>query len=120
MKLSSETLHFLGTGGCGWNKPQLEILGIKWPPRNGWLKDLVGREIAEEDYQKLLELRGAKRNKRGNYRLKPIETELVELPIQDENRPICSKCGKNTVYAKGGPHMDWCEPCLWDSVKDDQ
>ncbi len=116
MKLTHENLHALGTNGAGWNKKQLEILGISWPPKNGWLKKLIGTEIEEEKYQQLLDFRGAKRTKRGNYRLSGVQPELI---ILSQERPICSKCGKNNVYAQGGPHMDWCEPCLWESVKND-
>jgi hypothetical protein len=40
--------------------------------------------------------------------------------ILDERYPLCSKCGENHVYAAGGPHMDWCEPCLWKHIETDQ
>jgi hypothetical protein len=33
---------------------------------------------------------------------------------------LCSRCGKNYVYATGGPHMDLCEPCVWDLTDHEQ
>lgn len=48
MKITSEWLHAQATAGCGWTKKQLAVLGVPSPPRAGWLKALVGREISEE------------------------------------------------------------------------
>ena len=46
----------------------------------------------------------------------PTSRAVEDLPPPAQprgERPLCSKCGQNVVYAAGGPHMDWCEPCLW-------
>lgn len=103
IRLTEDLLHCAGTNGyVGWNKKQLAVLGIKWPPKKGWLKDLVGAEIEIEKYEQLLALR----------RKKPGEI----IHHFDRNKVICAKCGVNNVYATGGPHMDWCEPCLWASL----
>ena len=45
IKLTHDNLHALGTNGKGFNKNQLHILGISWPPKGGWLKQLIGTEI---------------------------------------------------------------------------
>jgi hypothetical protein len=36
-------------------RAQLEVLGISWPPRAGWLHELVGTEISDEDAKKFIE-----------------------------------------------------------------
>jgi len=30
-----------------WTKPQIEALGIDWPPRKGWIDRVVGKELSE-------------------------------------------------------------------------
>jgi hypothetical protein len=47
----------------GWNKHQLELLGIKWPPQKGWLSKLVGQEVSDSDWSKVMQLRGIKSRK---------------------------------------------------------
>jgi hypothetical protein len=110
--LTSENLHRVGTNGCGFNRDQLALLGIKWPPRNGWLKDLIGREIDEEKFSEIEALKG--RRKRKN----TPSVVMEELPLFNSDKPICTKCGVNRVYAQGGTHIEWCEPCVWEFVKE--
>lgn len=55
----SSTTH---TGA--WNKKQLEVLGISWPPKHGWLHGMIGSEISDEKYQKFLSLQ---RIRKGNH-----------------------------------------------------
>jgi len=62
IKLTDENLHALGTNGKGFNKKQLSVLGISWPPKGGWLKKLIGTEITNIQYQTILSLRNAKQN----------------------------------------------------------
>lgn len=38
----------------GYTKAQLNILGIDWPPPNGWLKSLIGKSISDADYNKYI------------------------------------------------------------------
>lgn len=32
-----------------WTKPQIEVLGIKWPPTAGWMNRVIGTEISNEN-----------------------------------------------------------------------
>ena len=32
-----------------WTKPQIEALGIDWPPRKGWIDRVVGKEIRPDN-----------------------------------------------------------------------
>jgi hypothetical protein len=43
--------------GHSWNAEQIAILGIKWPPRKGWIVDLIGKEIPDESYERFLAAR---------------------------------------------------------------
>jgi len=43
--------------GGGWSGAQLEAIGEKWPPRRGWLKRAIGREIDDKQRQAFEESR---------------------------------------------------------------
>jgi len=38
----------------GYNKKQLEILGVEWPPQKGWKSALIGTIISQKQYQNFL------------------------------------------------------------------
>ncbi len=43
----------------------------------------------------------------------PVTAELFSY-----DKRICTKCGVNEIYVDIRT-MDWCEPCIWEFVKDD-
>lgn len=64
MILTSGLLHEVSTNGdSGWNREQLEFLGVAWPPKRGWISELVGKEIEEEKWAMVDRLRGVRRKK---------------------------------------------------------
>ena len=40
------------------NRQQLKLLGVNWPPKKGWTKELIGAEIDNKTYDRLLSLKG--------------------------------------------------------------
>ena len=52
----------LNTSCIALNKEQLELLGIDWPPKNGWIKTLIGLEINILEHDELLRLKDKKLN----------------------------------------------------------
>jgi len=32
-----------------WTSSQLEILGIKWPPKKGWMSQCLGKILTDEE-----------------------------------------------------------------------
>lgn len=60
MKLTHKMIHEASTNDCGWNWIQLRILGVGWPPRNGWLSKLIGVEVDERTWDLFKKLRGIK------------------------------------------------------------
>src|ERR1700687_3456279 len=42
----------------GWNRAQLETLGVSWPPRAKWISRIVGRGISDEAGEDFIALRG--------------------------------------------------------------
>lgn len=33
-----------------WRKVQLDALGLSWPPPHGWMKQVVGMELTNEQF----------------------------------------------------------------------
>lgn len=54
MVLKKEHIDSLETGNGGFNKKTLALFGVTWPPKKGWKKRVVGREINEAKYIDLL------------------------------------------------------------------
>jgi len=42
----------------GWNRSQLAILGVPWPPPSGWKNRVSGKTISATDAKRFLALRG--------------------------------------------------------------
>lgn len=58
--LTYSKLQSLGTlrPGIALNSYQLRLLGIVWPPKPGWVSGVLDREIPDELFRLLMELRG--------------------------------------------------------------
>lgn len=53
--LTSKMLHDASTKGYhGFNAKQLKVIGLKWPPKKGWLKSLVGTQMLASQYRKFV------------------------------------------------------------------
>lgn len=61
MKLTREIIHSAGTLGMGFNRHQLALLGVKWPPKKGWLSRLVGTEVSDDVWEKVMRLKSVRR-----------------------------------------------------------
>ncbi len=48
MKITLEWLNANRTARGGFNRYQVEALGLIWPPEHDWLRRQVGREITED------------------------------------------------------------------------
>lgn len=58
--LTSALLHSGATGGSGWTKKQLAVLGVGWPAEGGWLQFLCGKSIPMWQWKKFLSLKGVR------------------------------------------------------------
>lgn len=59
MILSGDDLDKLRTPRGGYTRKTLEAIGIKWPPRKGWRKKLIGQEIDDEAWETAIHIAGA-------------------------------------------------------------
>lgn len=50
MKLTHELLMQYRTPAGLWRKVQLDALGLSWPPPHGWMKQVVGMELTNEQF----------------------------------------------------------------------
>lgn len=57
VRLTREFIHAAKSDAGGWNRKQLKVVGIDWPPRKGWIQRLEGVEISEEQARKFVEFR---------------------------------------------------------------
>lgn len=75
MILTDELLRSVATNGySGWNRKQLELLGVNWPPKSGWLYRLCGTEIPDDRWEVIKQLRGARLSKKKNRHQAPSES----------------------------------------------
>jgi hypothetical protein len=59
IRLNRRLIHSAGSyGGNGFNRAQLDLLNVNWPPKTGWVEWLDGQEIDAETWRKVLSLKG--------------------------------------------------------------
>jgi hypothetical protein len=60
MILTHKLLMAASTNHGGFNRMQMDLLKVPWPPRHGWLDNLVGTYCPDETWQTVMELRHVK------------------------------------------------------------
>ena len=71
MRLTREILHSAAPGG--FNHEQIRLLGVPIPEKKGWLLTLVGKEISDDTWAKVVRLNGVGKKELRNSR-KAIDT----------------------------------------------
>ena len=49
MRLTHEHLKQSMSEGGGFNKQQLELLGVEWPPLKGWQRSIIGMDFSDDE-----------------------------------------------------------------------
>ena len=78
MKITEEFIEKIASPRGGWNRPQLALLGVDWPPERGWKRRILGKEISEETAKRLEDLRDTTPKQR-----RAIEAGQADL-LQDD------------------------------------
>jgi hypothetical protein len=86
MKLTWENIHAAATKGCGFTGAQLAVLGITWPPRKGWLRNLIGKEITDAQYEAFKDAGNTYVNRHGKIRRRGQPAAFKWS--QQDNRPF--------------------------------
>ena len=55
IKLTEDLIRAGESTKGGYNKKQLAILDVAWPPSKGWKSATIGKSIRKEDYQQFLD-----------------------------------------------------------------
>lgn len=85
MKITATLLDAGKSIRGGWNRKQMDILGVSWPPREGWQRSVIGKDISGDDAERYLALRGTV--KRDSNRRSPVKNLLPfprGFPAKDE------------------------------------
>ena len=77
MKITESLLESGKSIRGGWNRKQMDILGVDWPVREGWQRSVIGKEISGDEAERYLALRGV--TKRYPNRRSPV-TNLLPFP----------------------------------------
>lgn len=56
MILSKQAIDQGRSDRGGLNREQLAILGVSWPPKHGWERRIIGKEISVREYDEFLRL----------------------------------------------------------------
>jgi len=93
MRVTREWIMDQRSPAGGWNRAQLKALGTGWPPRHGWLRNLLGRTISDETARRVEALRGKRTEKEPQPML--IETPPPETaPSEREDRVFMDRSRK--------------------------
>ena len=49
MEITKEYILENRTKGGSWTRSQIVSLGISWPPAGGWMQEVIGNELSEEN-----------------------------------------------------------------------
>jgi hypothetical protein len=60
MTVTKDFLLLGRTANGGYTKAQLTLLGVQWPPRRGWTRRIIGKEISIDTANRFLEERDRK------------------------------------------------------------
>ena len=54
LRITDKLLSTILTKGCGLPRRKALLLGLKYPPKRGWKKKVIGREISKELLRELI------------------------------------------------------------------
>lgn len=58
MEITEQLIRDGASKRNGWNRAQLKIIGVEWPPAHGWIAKTVGQSISKEQADEFIQLRG--------------------------------------------------------------
>lgn len=57
-EVTEEWVKAFQSGNRGWNRAQLECIGVEWPPQKGWIQRIEGTSISEVAKARFEQLKG--------------------------------------------------------------
>jgi predicted oxidoreductase len=86
-KVTENWIKAYQNGSGGWNRAQLESIGVEWPPMHGWIRRAEGKSISEVAKARFEMLKGR------TLRVQRQERRSAQLPRFPEGSrgPRCDK-----------------------------
>jgi hypothetical protein len=113
--LTHENLHGCATRWHGFTRAQCQIMGVHWPPPRGWLRDLIGKRIPVEQFERFREARlrcvqarAKTLGRRAEAKARTMNGDNPWLAISFSIKKMCTRCGANRCYLD----LDICEACV--------
>lgn len=79
MLITKELILKNRTKNGAWTRDQLQALGVKWPPKHGWMNRVIGKPISSDNLRRLEEKSTAKE-------VKSINSGMLNFDITDEQQ----------------------------------
>jgi hypothetical protein len=61
MILTRDLVYSVQSENGGWNKNQLQLMGVQWPLVSGWIDTILQRSIPDEHWEQVKALAGVRR-----------------------------------------------------------
>lgn len=58
VELTDEMIEAGKSDAGGWNREQLALIGVAWPPPKGWKRSVLGKHVERETLERFLALTG--------------------------------------------------------------
>lgn len=103
--ITAEWLYkFSRNGKSGWNKDQLALIEVSWPPWKGWMKASVGMQISDEAREQFEALAGKSQE---GVKIDRGRANMAENPIY---RTFQDGKGGWAGAWKGDARYPWAKP----------
>jgi len=66
MTITRQMVLDAASSNCGWNNDQLRLMKVRLPLHHGWIETLVGTEVDEETWHKVMALSGIRKKRKRN------------------------------------------------------
>ena len=120
--ITEEMIVACQTKRGGYTLATIEAFGLSWPPRVGWVKRLVGREISVADYEKAVNGTKQFASPVGARRRKPIPTKIkLEIVLRQDGFCACG-CKQKLDALREGIEFNHTPPLAlreWSEADDD-
>jgi len=88
VQVTARLLYMGESKNGGWNREQLAVFGVHWPPGRDWMRSVIGMYITQKEADRFLHLK----NKHLKNRRRKKTSRLARLPESpEEQRRAMSK-----------------------------
>lgn len=126
--VTSKMLNDARTSAGGYTRAQIEALGVKYPPKRGWLQSFVGKKIPSEQWQSFVSAantRAAKKNKLPQSQNQPKHAPSPQISllknkieaIKEATLTLAEVCEKKESNLKSDPEFVRAFGRLWSIVQ---